>query len=193
MRALARRWGDCKDKSFLLIDLLREVGIEAWPVLILSEEEDRVDREFPSPYQFNHVIVAVAADDLGLAAADPVAGGYLFMDPTLPLGALSWLHPATQDQEALVVRGGRGELVRTPIRQQSEGRRLSVDLSLSPQGEATGEAVYCAQLLAITFRRMGLLDPKRPSNWYDPGKFWSGDRLPLANGATLGLEIEVLG
>jgi hypothetical protein len=59
--------------------------------------------------------------------------------------------------------------------------------------EATGEAVYCAQLLAITFRRMGLLDPKRPSNWYDPGKFWSGDRLELVGGASLGGELEVVG
>ena len=58
--------------------------------------------------------------------------------------------------------------------------------------EASGEAVYCAQLMAITFRRMGLLDPKRPSNWYDPGKFWSGDRLELADGAALGAEIEVV-
>jgi hypothetical protein len=57
--------------------------------------------------------------------------------------------------------------------------------------EASGEAVYCAQLLAITFRHMGLLDPKRPSNWYDPGKFWSGDRLELAGGASLGSELEV--
>lgn len=58
--------------------------------------------------------------------------------------------------------------------------------------EATGEAVYCAQLMAITFRRMGLLDPKHPSNWYDPGKFWSGDRLALADGASLGGELEVV-
>jgi len=58
--------------------------------------------------------------------------------------------------------------------------------------QATGDAVYCAQLLAITFRRMGLLDPKRPSNWYDPGKFWSGDRLDLANGAVLGGELAVV-
>ena len=58
--------------------------------------------------------------------------------------------------------------------------------------EATGEAVYCAQLLAITFRRMGLLDPSAPSNWYDPGKFWSGDRLELADGATLGGELHVV-
>ena len=59
--------------------------------------------------------------------------------------------------------------------------------------EATSEAVYCAQLLAITFRRMGLLDPTRPTNWYDPGKFWSGDELALAAGAELGGELEVLG
>jgi hypothetical protein len=57
---------------------------------------------------------------------------------------------------------------------------------------ASGEAVYCAQLLAITFRRMGLLDPKKPANWYDPGKFWSGDRLELEHGATLGGELRVL-
>jgi hypothetical protein len=37
---------------------------------------------------------------------------------------------------------------------------------------------------------MGLLDPKRPPNWYDPGKFWSGDRLEL-KGASLGPEIEI--
>jgi hypothetical protein len=59
--------------------------------------------------------------------------------------------------------------------------------------EATGQAVFCAQLLAITFDRMGLLDPRRPSNWYDPGRFWSGDRLPLAGGASLGAEIAVAG
>jgi hypothetical protein len=57
--------------------------------------------------------------------------------------------------------------------------------------EATGEAVYCAQLLAITFRHMGLLDPKKPANWYDPGTFWSGDRLQLTGGATLGGELQI--
>ncbi|HWM91478.1 MAG TPA: DUF3857 domain-containing protein [Thermoanaerobaculia bacterium] len=137
---LQRRWGDCKDKAFLLIDLLREAGIEAWPVLVLSDEGNRVDRDFPNPFQFNHLIAAVSPEGLGLTEADPVSGGYLFIDPTQPVGALSWLSPSTQDQDALVIRGGRGELVRTPIRQQSEGRKLSVDVSLSPSGEASGEA-----------------------------------------------------
>jgi hypothetical protein len=51
--------------------------------------------------------------------------------------------------------------------------------------------LYCAELVAVTYERMGLLEANRPANWYDPGKFWSGDRLPLL-GATLGPEQEVV-
>lgn len=50
--------------------------------------------------------------------------------------------------------------------------------------------IYCAELVAVTFERMGLLGRDRPPNWYDPGRFWSGDRLQLV-GATLGHEIHV--
>lgn len=45
--------------------------------------------------------------------------------------------------------------------------------------------------MALTYQRMGLLDDTRPLNWYDPGRFWSGDRLQLAGGAVLGAEIAV--
>lgn len=53
------------------------------------------------------------------------------------------------------------------------------------------EDVYCAEVVALTYQRMGLLDQRRPVNWYDPGRFWSGDRLQLAGGWTLGPEIAV--
>ncbi|MFN3256747.1 MAG: hypothetical protein ACE37B_13730 [Ilumatobacter sp.] len=52
------------------------------------------------------------------------------------------------------------------------------------------EQLFCAEVVAITYERMGLLEANRPPNWYDPGKFWSGDRLDLI-GATLGPEIPV--
>ena len=39
---------------------------------------------------------------------------------------------------------------------------------------------------------MGLLDGHVPANWFDPGRFWSGDRLELSHGASLGPEIEVI-
>ena len=53
------------------------------------------------------------------------------------------------------------------------------------------EMTYCAEVVASTYQEMGLLDGRRPTNYYDPGKFWSGDDLDLLLGASLGEEIEV--
>jgi hypothetical protein len=55
----------------------------------------------------------------------------------------------------------------------------------------TLEALFCAEVVAITYERMGLLPAERPPNWYDPGKFWSGDHLRLEGGASLGGEIAI--
>jgi hypothetical protein len=56
---------------------------------------------------------------------------------------------------------------------------------------APAELAYCAEVVAEAYIAMGLLDGSRPSNYYDPGKFWSGDDLDLELGATLGEEIAV--
>jgi hypothetical protein len=53
------------------------------------------------------------------------------------------------------------------------------------------ESTYCAEVVAGTYQSMGLLDGARPTNYYDPGMFWSGDGLELLPGAELGDEIRV--
>jgi len=53
------------------------------------------------------------------------------------------------------------------------------------------EAVYCAELVATTYQHMGLLPAKRPASWYDPGRFWSGDRIELVPPFALGGEVPV--
>lgn len=53
------------------------------------------------------------------------------------------------------------------------------------------ETAYCAEVVAVTYEAMGLLPAGRRPNWYDPGRFWSGDDLGLAADARLGSEIEV--
>ncbi|HYG63895.1 MAG TPA: DUF3857 domain-containing protein [Thermoanaerobaculia bacterium] len=136
-KVMERRWGDCKDKALLLIDLLREAGVEAYPALILLAEDERIDPEFPSHDQFNHLIVAVAADGLA-APGDPVSEGLLFVDPTDETGSISWLHPGVQDQYALVVRGDRSGLVRTPLRPALEETSLQVELKIEPDGSGRG-------------------------------------------------------
>jgi hypothetical protein len=53
------------------------------------------------------------------------------------------------------------------------------------------ETVYCAELVATTFQEMGLLPKRRPASWYDPGRFWSGDRIELVPPFALGGEVAV--
>jgi hypothetical protein len=54
------------------------------------------------------------------------------------------------------------------------------------------EASYCAEVVASAYQTMGLLDRNRPANWYDPGRFWSGDHLDLLRHARLGEEIAIV-
>ncbi|WP_066904000.1 guanylate cyclase [Millisia brevis] len=53
------------------------------------------------------------------------------------------------------------------------------------------ESAYCAEVVAVTYEAMGLLETRKTTNWYDPGRFWSGDSLPLAPDVELGREIPV--
>jgi hypothetical protein len=57
--------------------------------------------------------------------------------------------------------------------------------------DADLETAYCAEVLAATYQAMGLLAGSRHSNWYDAGRFWSGDNLGLSAGFRLGGEIAV--
>ena len=60
------------------------------------------------------------------------------------------------------------------------------------QRRAAGlETAYCAETVAITYEEMGLLSTEKRENYFDPGKFWSGDHLSLAPGYALGEEIAV--
>jgi hypothetical protein len=52
------------------------------------------------------------------------------------------------------------------------------------------ETAYCAEVVAVTYESMGLLAGRTPG-FFDPGRFWSGDDLSLADRARLSDEIAV--
>ena len=54
---LKNRYGDCKDKSNLLVQLLRARGISAYPALVSSSYREGFTAFLPSPAAFDHVIV----------------------------------------------------------------------------------------------------------------------------------------
>lgn len=66
------RYGDCKDKSLLLVGLLQGIGVSAAPMLVNTNLRGALKEEEVSPYLFNHCVVMAKYKD------DSV-----FIDPTL--------------------------------------------------------------------------------------------------------------
>jgi hypothetical protein len=113
-------------------------------------------------------------------------------------GQRAWLRqldgPATPDMEDAVL-GTIARLDGTPFpstaRLASRWARGRVPIRRPQRPDGTLETAYCAEVVALTYQAMGLLPRDRRPNWYDPGRFWSGDDLDLSAGARLGGEITV--
>lgn len=68
----ARRYGDCKDKAWLLATLLTRLDLKAQPALVSIQSQRGVLRGLPAASQFDHVIVQAEVD-----------GRTFWLDPTL--------------------------------------------------------------------------------------------------------------
>lgn len=56
-KVLKQRYGDCKDKSLLLVSLLQKNNVEAYPFLVHTETRNSIKRLLPSHNLFNHCVV----------------------------------------------------------------------------------------------------------------------------------------
>lgn len=99
---LERMYGDCKDKSILLISFLRSLGITAMPVLVLTSDEGTVDPGFPS-WMFNHMIVKAIAGN----------GRDYWLDPTVDYCALGEIPYADEGTNALVLNDDNTSKIET--------------------------------------------------------------------------------
>jgi hypothetical protein len=62
----ARRYGDCKAKTVLLLAILRALDVPAEAVLVNAMVDDGADMRLPSPGAFNHVLVRATVGGRGL-------------------------------------------------------------------------------------------------------------------------------
>ena len=115
-------------------------------------------------------------------------------------GQRAWLRqlaePVTGEQEDAVLRTiARFDGTPFPSSARLAGRWALGSLPRTrwqkPHADASLESAYCAEVVAVTYEAMGLLPSGERPNSYDPGRFWSGDELPLLGGAALGAEIPV--
>lgn len=125
----ARRYGDCKDKTQLLVAILNELGIDAKPALISVNFTRRINEWQPTPLAFDHVIARVEIDSKAY-----------FIDPTrLPQsGQLSLMGQGLVRHQAFVVdgKGGRFEDIGSVIGTQVAANELIESATLKKFSEA---------------------------------------------------------
>ncbi|GAA4470436.1 hypothetical protein GCM10023093_31720 [Nemorincola caseinilytica] len=103
-KVYAQRYGDCKDKSLLLVSMLRSVGIDANMALVGVQLKDKIADRWPSPSLFDHAVVLAQ-----------VSGRPVWIDPTLSDqgGSGSDIYFPHRGQ-ALVLAPGTKELTTMP-------------------------------------------------------------------------------
>lgn len=134
----ARRFGDCKDQSNLLVTLMELAGIEAHVALVRTRPHGRLERPLPSLAFFDHAIVYVPQWDL-------------YFDPTSPHHSWGDLPVVDQGAQGLVISGAAPALTRLP---SGDSRRNTlrgsyiVTLGSDGSGTLAGDALFRGTLAA---------------------------------------------
>ena len=140
----AKGWGDCKDKANLMRAMLHEIGIESSMVSAQAGGGRELADAWPSPYQFNHAIVAIKVDDsIALPAVVNVVpvGRVLFFDATDEDVLLGDLPGILQGSKVHVIAPGSDALTTLPVLPR-ETHHLGdglVQLELGTDGSVAGE------------------------------------------------------
>ncbi|HYJ33681.1 MAG TPA: DUF3857 domain-containing protein [Candidatus Binatia bacterium] len=137
---LTRYYGDCKDKANLMCCMLRSLGIPAYLVAVYSSDRAYVREDWPAAQQFNHCIVAVAADSLrGPIVDHPRLGQLLLFDPTDTNTPLGDLPIEEQGGAGILMVREPGALIRLPILPAERNRmERTNEVTLTPDGSIHG-------------------------------------------------------
>ncbi|MDX1935065.1 MAG: DUF3857 and transglutaminase domain-containing protein [Capsulimonadales bacterium] len=128
-RTLADQFGDCKDMTTLMVAMLREAGITAYPALLAMDSKDRRSELLPSPSAMNHAVCLAE-----------INGKKYWLDGTAVACPFGSIPMVDRGCEALVVReDGKGVWETIPLGDPEEIRaERTVALTLSPDGSAKG-------------------------------------------------------
>lgn len=72
-KVFKQRFGDCKDKSLLVVTMLNKMNIEAFPMLVNTTLKHTIKELLPSPKFFDHCVVKVITEKSNY-----------YYDPTIP-------------------------------------------------------------------------------------------------------------
>lgn len=120
---LARKYGDCKDKSLLLVALLRSAGIDAHLALLSAGARLDVAPDQPGMGLFDHAIVRIAGEPS------------LWIDATAETARVGQLPAMDRGRWSLVVDSRTSDLVRVDeARSTDNGIVTELEIRLAPYG-----------------------------------------------------------
>ncbi|HEV2102436.1 MAG TPA: DUF3857 domain-containing protein [Candidatus Acidoferrum sp.] len=99
---LTHQYGDCKDKSSLLVALLRAAGVPAYVALLNAGSRQDISAELPGMGMFDHAIVYLPGEP------------EIWIDATDEYARLGQLPSSEQGRHALIAKKGTTGLVQTP-------------------------------------------------------------------------------
>ena len=109
-KIFTQRFGDCKDKSYLLCTMLRKMGIEANPVMIHTSVKKSLMEYLPSPIAFDHVTTQILLN-----------GTLYYIDPTISMQRGTIQQLAFPDYQAgLVITPNTTSITSIPL--QDKGK-----------------------------------------------------------------------
>lgn len=129
--------GDAKDQASLGLALLRQLGIDGFPVLVSRAGSFASVPDLATPAPFNHVVIAV-----------PIGGAYAFIDPSTPGLPTGRLPGPLQGQKGVLVRPDRGELIDLP-EDDADDNINTVDVELEMQRDGTLTGIVKATLQGV--------------------------------------------
>jgi hypothetical protein len=134
----SKQYGDCKDKANLMRCMLKAAGIPAYLVAIYSGDRTHVKKEWPSPDQFNHMIVAAKVPDsvtAPTALATPL-GRLLIFDPTDSKTPVGDLPSYEQASYAMLIAKEHGDLIQMPAtKPEANLHEVAADATLEANGK----------------------------------------------------------
>ena len=124
--ALKARKGDGSEINFILMSMLRSVGLTVDPVIASTRSNGRVTDVYPLVEQFNTVVARVNA-----------GGSVYFLDATDPIRPVDLVAPELLNVTGLVVKKGPVEWVKITSNRRYRHRSFA-NLELDPTGEVHG-------------------------------------------------------
>lgn len=120
----SQKYGDCKDKSFMLAMMLNELGVSSKPALVSTENGYKLGEMLPNPLAFNHCIVQFTYND-----------STYWVDPTLnaQVGPLkSYFFPSYH--YALIINNDQSSLSPIPFGYKNSSLDIKEEYSMDEVG-----------------------------------------------------------